>query len=79
MGLMGGFVERDSPQAHFLVILFIVLTGGLLGGAALKQYGVDVQALWSRNGIRGVILVSLSLRVSYQGDDNVLACRGRMR
>ena len=36
--------ERDSPKAHVLVVLFIILTGGLLATAGLKHTGVDLNA-----------------------------------
>ena len=37
--------ERDSPKSHVLVLLFIIITGGLLIGAVLKQNGIDVKSI----------------------------------
>jgi hypothetical protein len=54
----GECTERDSPKSHVLVLLFIIVTGGLLFGAGLKQYGVDLQAMFARGGLRGIVSVS---------------------
>ncbi|KAL8280829.1 hypothetical protein RQP46_006833 [Phenoliferia psychrophenolica] len=56
----GGDVEarcfqRDSPKSHFIVVAFIVITSSLLFGAGLKHAGVDIQQMWERGGIRGVV------------------------
>lgn len=51
-------IERDSPKSHFLVVLFIIITASLLGGATLRHVGVDLQAIWHRGGIRDILSVS---------------------
>lgn len=38
--------------------MFIVVTSALLVVAAMKQFGIDLQAMWSRGGVRGLISVS---------------------
>lgn len=41
------------------MILFIIVTGGLLVAAVLKTYlGVDIQAIFARGGVRGIVQVS---------------------
>ncbi|BGP36396.1 hypothetical protein JCM10449v2_000297 [Rhodotorula kratochvilovae] len=57
----GGDVEakcfqRDSPKSHFIVILFLVLASTLLVLAALKHYGIDLQAIFARAGVRGMLV-----------------------
>ncbi|GAA5820501.1 hypothetical protein JCM3770_002276 [Rhodotorula araucariae] len=56
----GGDVEakcfqRDSPKSHFIVVLFLVITSTLLVVAALKHFGIDLQAIVARAGVRGLI------------------------
>ncbi|GAA5827291.1 hypothetical protein JCM11251_001208 [Rhodosporidiobolus azoricus] len=56
----GGDVEarcfqRDSPKSHFIVILFLVVTGILLVLAGLKHYGLDIPAIFAHTGARGVV------------------------
>jgi hypothetical protein len=50
--------ERDSPKSHFIVISFLVITSILLAIAGLKHYGIDLQAMSSRMGLRGMLTVS---------------------
>ncbi|BGP28494.1 hypothetical protein JCM10296v2_000229 [Rhodotorula toruloides] len=55
----GGDVEarcfqRDSPKSHFIVISFLVITSTLLVLAALNQYGLDLQAVFARSGLKRV-------------------------
>lgn len=50
--------ERDSPKSHFIVISFLVITSTLLVLAVLKQYGLDLQAIFARSGLQGVAAVS---------------------
>lgn len=67
--------QRDSPKSHVLVVLFLVLVGVLLGAAVLKEYlGVDVQAIWSRGGARGIFLEMAEL-----GRSTTQVVRGRRR
>ncbi|GAA5981207.1 hypothetical protein JCM10908_004023 [Rhodotorula pacifica] len=47
--------QRDSPKSHFIVISFLVITSILLGIAGLKQYGIDLQAMSARMGLRGML------------------------
>ncbi|CEQ38793.1 SPOSA6832_00248 [Sporobolomyces salmonicolor] len=47
--------QRDSPKSHFIVISFLVIVGTLLVFAGLKHYGFDLQAIFNRSGIKGVI------------------------
>ncbi|GAA6002724.1 hypothetical protein JCM10207_007645 [Rhodosporidiobolus poonsookiae] len=56
----GGDVEarcfqRDSPKSHFIVISFLVVTGILLVLAVLKQYGLDLPAIFAQSGVRGTL------------------------
>ncbi|GAA5858771.1 hypothetical protein JCM8547_004981 [Rhodosporidiobolus lusitaniae] len=56
----GGDVEarcfqRDSPKSHFIVISFLVVTSTLLVLAGLKQYGLDLPAIFAQAGVRGVV------------------------
>ncbi|PRQ77060.1 hypothetical protein AAT19DRAFT_12478 [Rhodotorula toruloides] len=62
----GGDVEarcfqRDSPKSHFIVISFLVITSTLLVLAVLKQYGLDLQAVFARSGLKAVAAVSLPI------------------
>lgn len=57
----GTCAERDSPKSHFIVISFLVITSILLAIAGLKHYGIDLQVMSSRMGLRGMLTVSFSV------------------
>ncbi|GAA5871932.1 hypothetical protein JCM3774_000732 [Rhodotorula dairenensis] len=58
--------QRDSPKSHFIVISFLVITSILLAIAGLKQYGIDLQAMSSRMGLRGMLTELLHQAQNYR-------------
>ncbi|POY70384.1 hypothetical protein BMF94_6665 [Rhodotorula taiwanensis] len=55
--------QRDSPKSHFIVVTFLAITSILLFIAALKQYGIDLQAIASRAGLKRTV-IELAQRIS---------------